>query len=129
MQEKQEIKINIEVKQQPVIKDLSEFFYKVRKGLGHFGAFLVLGIFSTFTYMLFFTKKKWFFSVPLNFIVGFFIAALTEYIQTLVPGRYGCWSDIVIDYSGFSSSAVVLTVIIFIVYFVKFLKNRKTIKE
>ena len=129
MQEKQEIKINIEVKQQPVIKDLSEFFYKVRKGLGHFGAFLVLGIFSTFTYMLFFTKKKWFFSVPLNFIVGFFIAALTEYIQTLVPGRYGCWSDIVIDYSGFSSSAVVLTVIIFVVYFVKFLKNRKTIKE
>ena len=129
MQEKQEIKINIEVKQQPVIKDLSEFFYKVRKGLGHFGAFLVLGIFSTFTYMLFFTKKKWFFSVPLNFIVGFFIAALTEYIQTLVPGRYGCWSDIVIDYSGFSSSAVVLTVTIFIVYFVKFLKNKKFIKE
>ena len=129
MQEKKEMKINIEVKQQPVIKDLSEFFYKVRKGLGHFGAFLVLGIFSTFTFMLFFTNKKWFFSVPLNFIIGFFVAALTEYIQTLVPGRYGCWSDIIIDYSGFISSAIVLTITIFIVYFIKFLKNKKPIKE
>lgn len=128
MQEKREFIINLEVKPEPVIKNLSQFFYKVRKSLGHFGAFLVLGIFSTFTFLLYFRKWKWLFSVPLNIALGFGLGALTEYIQTFIPGRAGRMADVMIDFSGFMCSAVVLTIIILLTYLVKFLisKRKKT---
>lgn len=114
--EKIEITIKIEVRPQKVIKDqdLREFFSKIRKTLGHFGAFLVLGVLSTLTYMLF-IRKCWYVSIPLNFISGFLVAGLTELIQYYVPGRYGCWADVWIDYSGFISFAVLMT-ICFMVY-------------
>ena len=56
MQEPIIVEVKVRVNPQPVIKDVKNFFYKVRKGLGHFGAFLVLGICSTFTYLLYFKK-------------------------------------------------------------------------
>lgn len=126
-----EIRIDIKVKiiRQDMIDDLSNFFYKVRKSLGHFGAFLVFGICSTLTLLLYFDELKWLFSVPLNFIQGFGLAALTEFIQTKVPGRYGCLNDVLIDFSGFMISALVITFGIIGTYVVKLLikkhKNKK----
>ena len=114
LNEKIEFSIEIEIKRQDYIKDLSAFFYKVRKGLGHFSAFLILGIFSTFTWLLFFRGKKLFFSVPLNFISGYFIAALTEFIQLYVPGRSGNYADVILDFNGFLVSSSILTVILII---------------
>ena len=113
-QKKIEFTIELEIKRQDYIKDLSSFFYKVRKSLGHFSAFLVLGIFSTFTWLLYCDKKKMFFSIPLNYILGFGIAALTEFIQLYVPGRYGCYADVKLDFEGFSLSATILTIILII---------------
>ena len=131
MLDKIEIDAKIRVKPQRVIENMQEFFGKVRKMLGHFGAFLVLGIFSTFTYLLYFTKKKWYWSVPLNFVQGFGLAALTEYIQTFVKGRWGCWSDVVLDTSGFMCSAITLTIIILAIYLIKYLiaKRKQQIKD
>lgn len=123
-----EYKVNIEVKRQDLIKDLGAFFYKIRKAIGHFGAFLVYGIFSTLTFLLYFRNKKWFFSVPLNIITGVGLAALTEYIQTFVPGRYGALSDVLIDCSGFMCSAIGTTLIILIIYLIKYLKGKKVVK-
>lgn len=122
-----EIKIELKIKVVPqkVVNNLSSFLHKVRKGIGHFGAFFVFGIFSTFTLLLYFRYKKWFFSVPLCFVQGFGIAALTEYIQTFVPGRCGLFSDVIIDFSGFCCSAVLLSIIILLVYLGKYLKNKK----
>ena len=122
-----EIKIELKIKVVPqkVVNNLSNFLHKVRKGIGHFGAFLVFGIFSTFTFLLYFRYKKWFFSVPLCFVQGFGIAALTEYIQTFVPGRCGLFSDVIIDFSGFCCSAVLLSIIILLIYLRKYLKNKK----
>ncbi len=119
------ITIKVKVNPQVVVKDLSYFLHKIRKGLGHFGAFLVFGIFSTLTFMLFFRYKKWAFSVPVCFIQGFGIAALTEYIQTFVPGRCGLFSDVIIDFTGFCFSAIILTISILIFYLVKHLKSQK----
>ena len=113
-QNKIEFTIELEIKRQDYIKDLSSFLYKVRKSLGHFSAFLVLGIFSTFTWLLYFDKKKMIFSIPLNYILGFGIAALTEFIQLHVPGRYGCFADVKLDFEGFSLSATILTIILII---------------
>lgn len=117
--------LNFVVEGKPLIEDLKEFYYIVRKSIGHFGAFLVLGIFGTFSFLLVLDKRKWFISIPLNIGLGFGIAALTEYIQTFVPGRYGCWDDIWLDFSGFMTSAVLITVGILLTYLIKHLKNKK----
>ncbi len=120
------ISINIEVVRQDFITDIHNFLLKVRKGLGHFGAFLVFGICSTFTYLLYFDGKKYFFSVPLNFVQGFAIASLTEYIQTFVPGRCGLFSDVLIDFSGFMIGAVIFTIGIIATHYIRIaIKNKK----
>lgn len=123
--ERKEISVTIHVKRQELITDLSAFFYKVRKAIGHFGAFLVLGIFSTFTYMLYLKNKKWIFSIPINFVAGFLLALLTEIIQTYIPGRHGSFNDVLIDYSGFISSSIILTIGILVYYYIKHINTYK----
>ena len=122
------ITVKMNVRKQDLIKDLSKFFYQVRKGLGHFGAFLVLGICSTFTYMLYMKNKKWLIAVPVNFAAGFALAGLTELIQKYVPGRAGRWADVWIDYCGFLCSAIILTFSILIYFFIKSKKKPKNTK-
>lgn len=117
--------IDFEVEKTSFIEDLVSFFYMVRKGIGHFGAFLVLGILGSFGLLLMFDKKKWIFSIPLNIILGFGIAGLTEYIQTFVPGRSGNWDDVWLDFSGFMTAASIITVMILLIYFRKYIKNCK----
>lgn len=116
---KVEYQITIKVNKKNLIEDLSAFFYKVRKGLGHFAAFLVLGIFSTLTYFIWFKKRDWVISLPLNFITGFYIAFLTEFIQRYVPGRSGNFNDVIIDMSGFLLSSIIITVLWFVLIIVK----------
>lgn len=111
-QEAQIITINIKVNKQTLIKDLTDFLTKMRKAIGHFGAFLVLGIFSTFTYMLYIKKEKWNNAIIINLIQGFILASLTEYIQTFVPDRSGLLSDVLIDFLGFLISFIALTILI-----------------
>lgn len=119
------ITLSIEVVKKDLITNLSDFFYKIRKGLGHFGAFLVLGIFSSLLYLTILNDKKLLISIPLNIALGFGIAALTEGIQKLVPGRYGCFSDIMLDFTGFMCSAVLITVIYIVLFIVKLIKKHK----
>lgn len=121
--------INIEVERTPLIEDFSAFLYKVRKSIGHFGAFLVLGIMGSLGLLLMFDKKKWLFSIPLNMALGFGVAGLTEYIQTKVPGRYGCWDDVWLDFSGYMTSTVILTITVLVIYLVIYLKNKKNRSE
>lgn len=129
MQEATVITINIKVNKQNLIKDLTDFLTKMRKAIGHFGAFLVLGIFSTFTYMLYIKRKKWDNAIIINMAQGFILAALTEYIQTFIPGRLGLLSDVLIDYLGFLISFIILTILIIRYYKKKYpielVKNNK----
>lgn len=115
-----EVSIELTIKKKDLITDLPSFLLKVRKGIGHFGAFLVLGIFSTFTYMLYFNPKKWKWSIPLNISQGIILASITEIIQLFVPGRTGLLSDILIDSAGFLISSLIITIVLLIYYF----KNR-----
>ena len=117
--------INFVIEGKPFIENLSEFYYIVRKSIGHFGAFFALGMLGTFAFLLQFDKKKWFFSVPLNISLGFGLAALTEYIQTFVPGRYGCWDDVWLDFSGFMSANLIFTLFIAIIYIVYHFKTKR----
>ena len=101
----------------------------VRKGVGHFGAFLVLGIFSSFTFTLFFNKKKWLWSIPLNIGQGIFLASLNEIIQLLVPGRAGLLSDVLIDVSGFIISALIISVAMIVYNLIKTRNNNPPAEE
>lgn len=120
--------INFHVKKQSLITNMSTFLLFVRKALGHFGAFLVLGIFSTLVAILFFRRKGYIMSLPLNFAQGFGIAALTEYIQTFVPGRSGVFSDVIIDFTGFLCSSVSMTVGFLVYLLIKYVKSKKKAK-
>ena len=61
--------------------------------------------------------------------MGFTLAAFTEYIQTLVVGRHGCWDDIWIDFVGFMFSAVILSILIPLVYLIKYLTNKRKLSK
>ena len=117
--------IQFVVEGKPFIENLSEFYYFVRKSIGHFGAFFVLGTMGTFAFLLTFDRKKWLFSMPLNIALGFGWAALTEYIQTFVPGRYGCWDDVWLDFSGFTTATVVCTLFIVVIYIINHFKVKR----
>ncbi len=123
MSEPIEMTITLRVRPQKAIQDLSSFLSKVRKDIGHFGAFLVLGLFSTFFYfMIFSSKKQQWLAIVLNLFQGIGIAFLTEFIQTMVPGRYGTISDVILDSMGFLCSALILSIALFIL-------KRKKLKE
>ena len=108
-----ENEFKVVVVRKDIIENLTSFIYQVRKALGHFGVFLVLAIFASLTLFMYFGNKKWYIiliKIISIFAFGFLFAAFTEYLQTLVPGRYGTMSDILIDFSGYMSSAILLSI-------------------
>lgn len=113
--------IVFEIKPKLLITDLNSFFLKVRKSIGHFGAFLVLGIFSSLTYLLYFNSKKWKVTLPINYLQGIGLAFLTEFIQLFVPGRVGSLTDVLIDSTGF----IISSTIIIIIFIIKNLKKKQ----
>lgn len=111
------------VTKEPKITNMEEFRSYIRKLVGHYGAFLIMGIFASFTFMMFFRYKKWWvFWVKVSALIsyGFLFAALTEIIQLNTPGRAGVFSDVLIDFSGFMTSVGIIVIIFFIIYFKKF---------
>ena len=117
-----EFEVNIEVVRRDYIQDMNEFFQKVRKAIGHFGAFAVLGLLGAMTWFLWFRGKYLFpVGVVANFGIGFGLAYLTEYIQKFVPGRTSTWSDVWLDFSGFSLLAGITTLAIFVWWLVRFI--------
>ena len=104
-----------------------QFAHVVRKLIGHYGLFLLSGCFTSLSIYFLFSKKKWFnityFSL-MSLLFGAFLAILTECIQLNVPGRSGQFSDVLIDFSGYLTSFLIIFIVL---YFC--LKNRDTSKE
>lgn len=125
-----QFEVNIKIQKRPFITDMNDFFQKVRKAIGHFGAFAVFGVFGAMTWFLWFRGKKLFpIGVVANFGLGFGLSWLTEFIQGYVPGRTSTWSDIWLDFTGFSILAGITTGIIIIWwgirFIIRYLKNKK----
>jgi VanZ family protein len=121
--------IKVQVKSKKLITNMNTFLHYVRKGIGHFGAFFVLGIFSTNFYITYFDKKKWYASIPFNYLQGIFIALVSELIQVYVPGRSGRMKDVLIDTCGFLLSSTIITITIIILYLIPLIQARKKIKS
>ena len=129
-----EFDVNITIKKRPFITDMKSFFLKVRKALGHFGAFAVVGLLGAITWYLWLRGKKWFpVGVFANFALGFGLSWLTEDIQKYVPGRCGLWSDVWLDFAGFSLLAGITTLTIVIVWLTRviigFVKKKKASQQ
>ena len=125
-----EFSIQLKIIKKPLITDIQSFTSFIRKALGHFGVFFILGIFSLLTYFIFFKKRQWFYSIPIHFASGYLVAVLSEFIQLYVPGRSGLHKDVMIDYSGFLlSSALVLLIYILTISIRYGIRKRKAKKE
>jgi len=108
---------------QPKITNLEEFRALIRKLVGHYGAFLIMGIFAALTGMMYYKKNKWFIywiKALIIIVYGFLFAGLTEIIQVFTPGRYGVITDVFIDFSGYMTSVGIVLIIYFIIFYKKF---------
>ncbi len=89
----------------------------IRKGLGHFGLFLALGVFALPTYLLF-IKKGWL-AVILELITGFMIAGISEIIQIYADSRGPAFSDVLLDFCGYLTSTILLGGLLIIIYIIR----------
>ena len=75
---------------------------KLVRKLAHFTEYFVLGGLLWTDFYL--TKE----SLALPLLTGLIVAGADEYFQTFIPGRSGQLSDVLIDFSGLSLSALLL---------------------
>lgn len=105
------------------------FHTLIRKGLGHFSLFLVLGfgLFSTFFLLI---KPRWA-SLPLSLLSAFVVAGFSEMFQLPVftSGRYATWPDVAIDYLGALSGIGIAVVAVSIVGFIWFKAKPESFKN
>lgn len=107
---------NVTVNSKSISSHILNFNYFIRKLFGHFGAFMFYSVFTTMLCLLIFKKK---FSLLFSLINGFGIALISELIQLFVPGRFGAFKDVMIDFSGY-----LVPILGFFIYFIiRRLKN------
>ena len=112
---------------------IDNFYYFVRKSMGHFGAFLVLGIFTALSYYIIFPKHIYgkITAFEVTMIAGFVVAGVTEILQLpyFTQGRHGSFDDVLLDFVGYCTSTIPMYVIIILFHYIgvliKRIKNRK----
>lgn len=96
-----------------IVED-SNYSLIIRKLVGHYGFFVIIGFFSFFTYYLIekITLKK---RYLIHFISGLSFALLTEFVfEFFTSGRGASIVDAGIDYLGFCTLSIPLAVYYFI---------------
>ncbi len=105
------------------------FHTLIRKGLGHFSLFLVLGfgLFGTFFLLI---KPRWA-SLPLSLLSAFVVAGISEMLQLPVftSGRYATWQDVAIDFLGALSGIGIAVVAVSIVGLIWFKAKPESFKN
>lgn len=127
------ISIKIDVDPLTLEDTIDNFYYWVRKSMGHFGAFLVLGIFAALSYYIVFPKHIYgkITAFEVTIIAGFVVASVTEILQLplFTYGRHGSFDDVLLDFVGYCTSTIPMYVIIILFHYIgvlaKRIKNRK----
>lgn len=105
------------------------FHTLIRKGLGHFSLFLVLGfgLFGTFFLLI----KPRLASLPLSLLSAFVVAGISEMFQLPVftSGRYATWQDVAIDFLGALSGIGIAVVAVSIVGLIWFKAQPESFKN
>ncbi|MDY4592061.1 MAG: VanZ family protein [Eubacteriales bacterium] len=96
------------------VSRFSSFALAVRKGIGHFGLFALLGFGYTFTFFMLLKPRC---LAPLAVAFSAFVSAgISEMFQlpAFTSGRYSTWTDVHIDFlgslSGMGVAALIITV-------------------
>ena len=98
--------------------NLESFVIFIRKGLGHFGAFMLSGIFTSLA--LYYSLKNLFWyqhyrGILMSLLIGLCLASLTEIIQLSVDNRSGQYSDVLLDSGGYVIGLMLSITIIYLV--------------
>ena len=104
--------------------NIEAFSTFIRKSIGHFGLFVVSGLFTSLATYFFVKDFKWYkhyFAIIISFVIGLSIAITTEIIQLNVPQRSGEFTDVLIDTSGYLLGLGIIVLILFLV-----LRRKKT---
>lgn len=112
---------------------IDNFYHWIRKAMGHFGAFLVLGIFGSMTYCIIFKKnlRGRLIAFVVCLAAGFAVAGITEILQLPIftPGRGPSFSDVMLDFTGYCTSTIPIYLVVIIVclvsHIVKIHKGKK----
>lgn len=114
---------NVTVTKRGVINtdNRNDFRNFVRKSWGHFLLFVIDGIFTTIALYQFLSDKfkKWWLVFVISLGAGFFIAGLSELIQSIVPGRSGAFLDAAVDAFGFFLSTLIIYLIMLTIRLIK----------
>lgn len=105
------------------------FYHFVRKAVGHFGAFVLLGVFGTLA-LVFSMKKTYRYALSLGMGIG--VAGLTEILQLFADGRAGMFSDVLLDTAGYVCGGSIVLIFTWLVVRKKQKfdgKNKKSRKE
>ena len=121
------ISFKITAKQTINDNNFKDFHMFMRKFAGHGSLFLLTAIFGFLFFYSYFEneKEKHMFGLTASLIIGFIVAGLSEFIQRFVPGRFGSWDDIGIDYLGYVLGTLITLGIYLIIYFIKKNKRKK----
>ena len=99
--------------------NIGTFSNLVRKLVGHFGLFVISGLFTTSSLYLWFRPQKCYKNYRLLYLslgFGLFLAILTEIIQLFVPHRSGQFTDVLIDFSGYIVGTGIIILVAFLTY-------------
>lgn len=109
------------------IEQKNAFYLFIRKLIGHFGFFFLLGSVSSLFYYSFMKKnKKWFIWIIINVVSGVAIAFISEFVcQSIAKGRYPSMKDVGIDSLGFIIATALITLIYFLVLIFKNKKKKE----
>lgn len=112
-----------------MLSNWSKFSYYVRKGIGHFGAFAILGVVGTCAFLFIASDKMG--GAAVSLALGISLALATELIQLHVPGRFGSADDVTLDFIGYvvGFAAVIIIVLISRIISIQRYKNKAKIKN
>ncbi len=109
---------------------LEQLALLVRKGVGHFSLFAFTAALSLgFIFLTFDKPAQQYIALGISSVLGFLMAAVSEFIQLFTAGRYGAWSDVGIDTAGYMTSIVFAALILGIVLLVRKKKAKKASME
>ena len=89
----------------------------VRKAFGHFGLFVISGLFSSLAIFFSINPFRWskyYMSIIFSLEFGLIMGLTTELIQLGVPGRSGELADVLIDFSGYLLGFLIVLLILVI---------------
>lgn len=86
----------------------------VRKAIGHFGAFFLLGICAIGYFLFCFKRVESSFLICL--LIGLFVSVGSELLQMIPEGRVCTISDMVLDFFGFFISSSIIFIVAFTIF-------------